>query len=135
MNLHSELKKVGVSHNCSQCCRSCCGRKEACREFYPSNMSAFMAYIVESLRDIVPQSKDSKLKRHVTSDCKCFDDGVTTLDAYYVQLINSVLSEIRKGKADYVFNFEQIKDIMRVEPRITVRYIAYAECYEIRKAK
>lgn len=135
MSLHSELKKVGVSHNCSQCCRKCYGRKEACREFYPSNMSTFMDYTVESLRNIVPQSKDSKLKRHVTSDGKCFDDGVTTLDAYYVQLINSVLSEIRKGKADYVFNFEQIKDIMRFEPRITVRYIADAECYEIRKEK
>lgn len=56
MNLHSELKKVGVSHNCSQCCRSCCGRKEACREFYPSNIIAFLAggaggcvYFVRSL--------------------------------------------------------------------------------------
>lgn len=135
MNLHSELKKVGVSHDCSQCCCSCCGRKEACTKFYPSNMAVFMNYVVESLRDIVPQSKDSKLKRHVTSDGKCYDDGITTLDSYYVQLINSVLSEIRKGKADYVFNFEQIKDIMRFEPRITVRYIADAECYEIRKEK
>lgn len=135
MSLHSELKKVGVAHNCSHCCRSCYGRKEACTEFYPSNMKAFMDYVVDSLRDIVPLSRDSKLKRHTPSDDKCFDDGVTTLDAYYVELINSVLSEIRKGKSDYVFGIEQIKDIMRFEPRITIVYLADAECYEIRKEK
>lgn len=135
MSLHSELKKVGVAHNCSHCCRKCYGHKEACMEFYPNNMTVFMDYVVDSLRGIVPQSKDIKLKRHVESDNKCFDDGVTTLDAYYVQLINSALDEIRNGKADYVFNFEQIKDIMRFEPRITIRYIADAECYEIRKEK
>lgn len=133
MSLHGELKKAGVSHNCSHCCRSCYGRKEACLEFYPDNMTAFMDYVIDSLRDTVLASNEDKLKRHVASDNKCFDDGVTTLDAYYVQLINSVLSEIRRGKADYVFSVEQIKDIMCFEPRIIVRYIADAECYEIRK--
>ena len=50
-------------------------------------------------------------------------------------LINSVLSEIRKGKKDYAFHLEQIKEIMRFEPRITVRYIPDAGAYEIRIEK
>lgn len=133
MSLHGELKKAGVSHNCSHCCRCCYGRKEACPEFYPSNMTAFMNYVIDSLRDTVLVSNEDKLKRYVLNDNKCYNDGIATLDAYYVQLINSVLSEIRRGKADYVFSVEQIKDIMRFEPRIIVRYIADAECYEIRK--
>lgn len=133
MSLHGELKKVGVSHNCSHCCRRCYGRKEACQEFYPNNVAAFMDYVIDRLRDIISTSSEDKLRRHAASDNKCFDDGFTTLDAYYVQFINSVLSEIRRGKADYVFSIEQIRDIMRFEPRLVVRYIADAGCYKIRK--
>ena len=42
---------------------------------------------------------------------------------------NSVLSEVRKGGVDYAYSLEQIRDIMRFEPDISVKYIADAGAY------
>lgn len=135
MSLHSDLQKVKIPHSCTNCCRKCGFCTSACSEFYPDNMPRFMDYTVDYLRKTTAPSKEHKLKRHVIHDGKSYNDGITTLDAYYVMLINSVLSEIRKGKKDYAFHLEQIKEIMRFEPRITVRYIPDAGAYEIRIEK
>ena len=60
------------------------------------------------------------------------DDGVTSLDTYYVQMINDTLEQIRIGKVAYVYNLWQVQDVMRYEPLIDVRYIADAGAYEIK---
>ncbi len=131
MNLHNDLKKVGIKHGCEKCCRDCkCG--SACENFYPENMAEFMDYALDCLRENVVPSKEHTLQRHAIRDGKCYDDKVSTLDYYYVQLVNMVLYEIRKGKTDYVYSFEQMRDIMRFESNITAKYIADAGAYEIR---
>ena len=134
MNLHNDLAKVRVPHSCESCCCnkcSCSNRKITCEKFYPQNTTAFMDYILFSLLQTVEPSKERKLKRHVYPD-RSYNDKVTTLDEYYVMLVNSVLGEIRKGGVDYAYSLEQIKDIMRFEPDIKVRYIADAGAYEVR---
>lgn len=133
MNLHNDLQKVKIPHSCANCRRKCGNRTSACDSFYPENMTEFMDHTLDRLRETVTPSKERTLKRHITRDRKSYDDGVTTLDGYYVQLINSALAQIRKGKEDYVFSFEQIKDIMRFEPDISARYISGAGAYEIRR--
>lgn len=135
MSLHNDLQKVKIPHSCDSCCRKCKGFTTVCSEFYPSNMTDFMEYAVSYMRDVVVPSNDVKLKRHVMRDMNSYDDGITTLDGYYVQFINSVLSEIRRGKADYVFSFEQIAELMRFEERLVVRYIPEVCSYEVRKER
>lgn len=134
MNLHNDLLKAKITHNCEQCCMNCTNCSTACDKFYPENMTEFMDYALECIRGMVEPSKERTLKRYAVRDSRSYNDKVATLDYYYVLLVNSVLSEIRKGKTDYVYSFEQIKDIMRFESDISVRYIADAEAYEIRKA-
>ena len=41
----------------------------------------------------------------------------TTLDFYYVSMINDTLREIRKGRVGYVYNIRQIADIKAFEPK------------------
>lgn len=40
----------------------------------------------------------------------------TTLDYYYVLVVNDVLREIRKGRTGYIYNARQIADIKSFEP-------------------
>lgn len=139
MNLHNDLMKVKVVHGCKNCCRKNCRYKKcgsdspACENFYPENSSEFMEYVFEELRKNITPSKEKKLIRHAVPDRKSYNDRVTTLDEYYVLLVNSVLSEVRKGGVDYAYSLEQIADIMRFEPDITVNYIPSSGAYEVRK--
>lgn len=41
----------------------------------------------------------------------------TTLDFYYVSMINDTLREIRKGRVGYVYNIRQMMDIRAFEPK------------------
>lgn len=137
MNLHNDLMKVKVVHGCENCCHKCrkCGVTcFACENFYPENSAEFMGYVLDELRKNITPSKEKKLKRHAVPDWKSYNDKVTTLDEYYVLLVNSVLSEVRKGGTDYAYSLEQIRDIMWFEPNISVKYIAEAGAYEVRQA-
>ncbi len=133
MNLHIDLQKAHIPHSCKSCCRKCINRAEACESFYPENMREFLDYVINTLRGTVEPSREKTMKRNVINDSRSYNDGITTLDGYYVQLINTALAEIRRGKADYLYSFEQIRDVIRFEPDITARYIAEAGAYEIRK--
>lgn len=138
MNLHNDLMKVKVVHGCENCCRKNCrynNCNSACENFYPENSAEFMEYILDELRKNITPSSDKKLKRHIVHDGKSYNDKVTTLDEYYVLLVNSVLSEIRKGGVDYAYSLEQIRDILRFEPNISVKYIPEAGAYEVRKRR
>lgn len=135
MNLHNDLLKVKVVHGCENCCRKSCRYNNcnyACKNFYPQNSEEFMEYVLEELRKNITPSKERKLKRHIAPDGKGYNDGVTTLDEYYVLLVNSVLSEVRRGGVDYAYSLEQIRDILRFEPNIEVRYIPSVGAYEVR---
>lgn len=127
--------KVKIKHGCDQCCRKCGNRHEACVEFYPANMTAFMNEVVGTLLETVEKSSDYTLKRHAVRSRNVHDDGITTPDEYYVLPVDTALAAIRRGKSDYVYSFEQIKDILRFEPEITVRYIPNAGAYEVRKVR
>lgn len=134
MSLHNDLQKARIPHSCADCCRVCKGKTCACQLFYPENSESFLKYAVDYLRERVEPCKDYKLRRIAVRDINCYDDGIDTLDSYYVTLINSVLSEIRKGNVDYVFNFEQIAELLRFE-RLVVRYIPDSQSYEVRKER
>lgn len=133
MNLHNDLMKVKVVHGCENCCHKCRKFGVTCENFYPENSAEFMEYVLDELRKDITPSDEKFLKRCIVSDRKSYNDKVTTLDEYYVLLVNSVLFEVRKGGIDYAYSLEQIADIMRFEPIITVNYIPSAGAYEVRK--
>ena len=135
MNLHNDLIKVKIIHDCENCCHKCRKYGDTCENFYPENSSEFMKHVLDELRGNTVPSGEKRLKRHIVSDRKSYDDGITTLDEYYVLLINSILSSIRKGSVDHAYSLEQVRDIMRFEPDISVKYISEAGAYEIRKLR
>ena len=135
MNLHNDLLRAHIPHDCSQCCRKCPQRTTACTDFYPANSRVFLDYAVTRLRCETPQSKDTILRRYIHNRPDRdggTDDGIDTLDSYYVQMINDTLKLIRTGKAGYLYTIQQIKDVIRFEPHIQVRYISDAGAYEVR---
>lgn len=137
MNLNNDLRSCGVPHHCEQCVmkNSLCGKRFTCVDFFPDNMDVFLDYVVTYLKENTPPCKEKKLKRHARnySGVGLKYDDTTTLDEYYVRMINDVLSEIRRGKADYLFSFGQIRDVLRFERNITLRYVD--GCYEIKMEK
>lgn len=135
MNLHNDLVKVNLAHGCEDCGIKCKYSGAACENFRPKNISKFMDHVLDSLRENITPCNEKILKRHAVFDGKCYDDKITTLDEYYVLLVNSVISEVRKGGYDYAYSLEQVRDIMRFEPDISVKYIADVGAYEIRKRK
>lgn len=138
MNLHNDLLHVHILHNCSQCYRKCPQRTIACTDFYPSNSRIFLDYVINRIRIDTPKSKDTILRRYIKTNPDIdggVDDGIETLDGYYVQMINDTLELIRTGKAGYLYTFGQIQDVMRFEPYIQVKYIPDAGAYEIKLEK
>ncbi len=136
MNLHKDLLRAHVPHDCSQCCRKCPQRTIACKDFHPNNSRVFLNYVLDYLRENTPRSQDEKMKRNFGRDLQFerfgfYDDGITSLDTYYIQMINDVLEQIRLHKAGYVYNLYQVQDILRYEPQIQIRYIPDAGAYEI----
>lgn len=138
MNLHNDLLRAHIPHDCSQCCRKCPQRTIACTDFYPSNSRIFLDYVINRIRIDIPKSKDIILRRYIKTNPDVdggVDDGIETLDGYYVQMINDTLELIRTGKAGYLYTFGQIQDVMRFEPYIQVKYIPDAGAYEIKLEK
>ena len=137
MNLHNDLLRAHIPHDCSQCCRKCPQRTTACTDFYPSNSRIFLDYVLTYLKENTPRSQDKVMKRYYGKDLLYnrygfYDDGITSLDTYYVQMINDTLEQIRLGHRTYLYSIWQIQDVLRYEPHIQVRYISDAGAYEIR---
>ncbi|MBO6232160.1 MAG: hypothetical protein IK990_03715 [Ruminiclostridium sp.] len=130
MNLHNDLMKAKIEHDCSQCSYKC-GKRSACEDFVPEDMDDFMEYVVDALMETVVPSKDKKLKRRPVKSKIPYDDKIPTMDYYYVALVNDTLSEIRRGYEAYIFNFEQLRDVMSFEPSVFVEYIPEAESYKV----
>lgn len=49
-------------------------------------------------------------------------DTIYTSYEYFVAYINDVLHQIRNGAIDYVYNEDQLKELLRFEPNIQVSY-------------
>lgn len=64
----------------------------------------------------VPASPGKYLRRRVTSLGAGIVLDIEPLDAYYVQLINDTLKQIRHGKTAYLFRLAQVRDVLRFEP-------------------
>ena len=122
--------KAKIEHDCSQCSYKC-GKRSACEDFVPEDMDDFMEYVVDALMETVVPSKDKKLKRRPVKSKIPYDDKIPTMDYYYVALVNDTLSEIRRGYEAYIFNFEQLRDVMSFEPSVFVEYIPEAESYKV----
>lgn len=135
MKLSNDLHSCGVPYSCSQCImsKSCLQNGYTCTKFYPDNSDAFLEYVVTYLKENTVPSKDKRLKRRVgvSSSIGMKYDDVTTLDNYYVKFINDTLSEIRHGRLGYIFTLSQLRDVIRFEKNIKVRY--YDGCYEVSK--
>ena len=134
MQFTKDLQHNHIPYSCEQCCfKLSCQKKIPCDSFYPDNMDMYMEKVTTYLKESLPLSKEKRLKRHVVTALGShgITSDTTTLDGYYVGMINDSLSEIRKGRTAYLFSVGQIKDVMRFERDIKVRR---NECgYEVSK--
>ncbi len=131
MNLHNDLMKSKIEHDCSQCVNKC-KRYFTCIEFLPGDMWGFMENMVDTLKETVVPSKEKKLRRRPVKSKIPYDDKLPPVDYYFVLFINNTLSEIRNGHTAYIFSLEQLREIMRFEPDVRVAYNPEAESYVLR---
>ena len=81
MNLHNDLMKAKIEHDCSQCKMNCGRRIAACESFIPKNMSAFMDYYyVALINDTLSEIRRGHLayifSLEQLRDVMCFEPGV-----------------------------------------------------------
>lgn len=67
-------------------------------------------------RVIIVPAKGKKLTRN-SENTAGGTGSDTTLDHYYVELINDTLDAIRSGETAYIFNARQIADVKSFEPK------------------
>lgn len=79
--------------------------------------------LIEALRKVrgnVLPSEEKFMQRHPAETPGGVEE--TTLDDYYVDMINDTLREIRKGEIAYIFNIGQIIDVLKYEPKAQFQY-------------
>lgn len=130
MNFNFEIKRYSILHSCKECVHkeSCpSGEKNLvnpyCSNFLPSNIDNFLNKTILHMTMHCPKSSDKYLKRCCRKSASASSDGVTTLDAYYVDFINDSISQLRKGHKVYVFKLNHIKDIIPYFSDFTAKYI------------
>jgi hypothetical protein len=92
-----------------------CSEENICNQFAYLQEEDFENKVLPALRERIRPSEDRKLKRHSVRSNDVSYDG-DSLDSYYVGMINDTLSEIRDGHTAYIFNLEQVCDVLRFEP-------------------
>ena len=127
-DFNSDIIRYNIPHSCKQCtrCYDCYDVRYGkpnpqCRRFVPSNMDMFLNDMITYFEINVPKSKSKKLNR-VCSYNGATNDKITTLDKYYVDLINDSIKELRKGKITYIFNIHQLYDIIKFCSDFTAQY-------------
>jgi len=58
---------------------------------------------------------------------------IPTLNRYYIAFMNDVLNEIRHGRTSYVFNFQQVAELMKFEPNINVELLNGILCVNLKQ--
>lgn len=127
-DFNSDIIRYNIPHSCNQCtrCYDCYDVRYGkpnpqCRRFIPSNMDMFLNDTITYFNENVPKSKDEKLNR-VCSYNGATNDKVTTLDKYYVDLINDSVQELRNRRTAYIFNIHQLYDIVQFYGDFTAKY-------------
>lgn len=127
-DLNSDIIRYNIPHSCNQCtrCYDCYDVRYGkpnpqCRRFIPSNMDTFLNDTITYFNENVPKSKDKKLSR-VCSYNGATNDKVTTLDKYYVDLINDSVQELRNRRTAYIFNIHQLYDIVQFYGDFIAKY-------------
>ncbi len=119
-NLNGKLVNCKVCMWEEQCAKDSewnSGMASRCAYFDIVDESHFEDVILPYLREITPCSNEKKLtRRAVKNRAVCYEDGKYSLDEYYVGMINDSLFEMRHGRTIYVFNLNQVVEILRFEP-------------------
>lgn len=115
--------------NCNDCywedCTKC-GRLKpvnSCDYFFPTDQEKYTNNLIQKLRERNIPSLEKKLRRRAIKSNNVFNDGVDSLDSYYVSMINDSLKQIRSGDTAYLYSIEQLKDVLRFEPNIKIHYM------------
>lgn len=87
--------------------------------FITLNNKDFTDKVLELLKKQNTPSKKLFLTRQRSKNIS-FNDGIATLDSYYVSMINDSIRSLRAGKIAYLFNWNQIIEILRYVPDIKV---------------
>lgn len=83
----------------------------------PALTTAILRNYTESIISIqTPASPGKYLRRTTTKLGGGMVLDTEPLDAYYVQMINDTLKQIRHGRTAYLFRLVQVRDVLRFEP-------------------
>lgn len=77
---------------------------------------------IQYLRDCNVPTNERYLPRVHGGCYGLYNDKIPTTYEYYRKFINDVLHTIRGGKSDYCYELYQIKELLRFEPDMQIKY-------------
>lgn len=103
----------------TQCCKYLKYKREKKNNVFYSKV---LPYLIEHNKI----SSENTLKRTAYLDkhiSYISDDEIPPLDSYYVGMINDTLKQIRSGIKAYLYNLEQVRDVLKFEPNSIVTVV------------
>lgn len=113
------LKKIA---KCEQCFwKNDCWKQGVCNNYKPIDSDKFCENLYQYIKKNIKPTDEKKLVRHTyqTSKWGAYSDN-TTLDQYYVSMINDDISELKKHHVVYVFCIDQIIELYRFLPELRI---------------
>lgn len=77
---------------------------------------------IQYLRECNVPTSEKFLPRMSGGCYGLYDDKIPTTYEYYRKFINDVLRNIRNGETDYCYELYQIRELLRFEPEMQIKY-------------
>ena len=128
-------KKVNrYQHNTSmcRCCteiKRCLKKNRFCPRIAVKSANGSIGFDIEALKRDVPLEDSLYWPEPETDYFYVPDDEL--LDVYYIRYINDCLREIRSKRIAFTYKVDHIRDILRFEPNIRVRFHGDIFCVDL----
>ena len=104
--------------NCKDCLHvDLCPRYEKCELLDNENKDTYATDLLNRLKQSIGQAATNIIPLSQCWANLSYDDRFSTYE-YYRNMINDCLRELRSGFTTYVYNEDQVRDILRFEPDI-----------------
>ena len=108
------VDNTGVS--CNDCIwGDMCSENTPCHHIQFLSEEYFQDVVLPRIRESITPRRERRLSRKVIKSSGVDYSG-ESLDSYYIAMINDCLSEIRKHRTAFIFNVDQIREVLSFEP-------------------
>lgn len=102
--------------SCSDCIwGDMCSENTPCHHIQFLSDEYFQDVVLPRIRESITPRRERRLSRKVIKSSGVDYSG-ESLDSYYIAMINDCLNEVRHKRVAYLFNVDQLREVLSFEP-------------------